>query len=924
MMVERSRGGIFLHSSFRSGSTWFWGRFRAAPGVCAFYEPFHEQKAELTLDVLVDDRSDGWASGHPDLDAPYNQEYMPLLAPPRGVPFYRRRFAYEAYYATGQDPQEKAYINFLVGHAERSGKQAVLGFKRSFGRLRRLKAQCGGMHLVTLRNPWDQWVSFAEQMQSGNHYFSFRTYLIACVANWSGYASFFEGMPLFWPSGDTEQEGEESVRYAYFSLPDIARFRIFLRVFLLDFLLALPEADIVVDLDRLNDETVYRDEMTQRLREGTGLKSGLDFDDCDLPRHWPSEDGAYRDALIEAHALLISHPLAQGAAGTTLRGKLEAAIDWLGQPAWSAGLDTPLPAPESRAEGFKSMGAVALLLKLGDEAITAFDSAVRDDLEESEAQFSKARLMAELGRREAALDAYEAGLRLRPDHAPAHYNRGNLLLALGRAAEAVGAYERARRFRPSHADTSYNKGCALQDLRRFAEALEAYREAVAIKPDFAEAHANLGNVLIELGRFAEAVGAIDVALGLRADLPEAHLSRGVALQKLLRHDEALAAYDEALRHCPGHAEALGNRAVALTALRRLEEALEAFDTILGLAPENAAALSDRGNVLKDLGRYDDALASYLAAQRLRPDLAAAHYNEAFPRLLLGEVGAGLRKYEWRWRGGCKGLGERRFDCPQWQGGEASGKTVLVHAEQGIGDSIQFCRYVPMLAARGAQVVLQAPPALLRLLTGLEGAATLIADGETPPDFDFHSPLMSLAAAFGTELDTIPAPIPYLRTEPEAELRWYGRLSGDARPRVGLVWAGGKLHPNDVNRSMPFSALAPLKAISDIRFYSLQRGETRVDLPEAWRDLAPDTENFADTAAALAQLDLLITVDTASAHLAGALGRPTWVMLPFVPDWRWMTERADSPWYPSMRLFRQKKRGDWAGVVAEVVEALGTL
>ena len=917
-MVER----IFLHSSFRSGSTWFWARFRAAPGVCAFYEPFHEQKADLTPLALADDRADGWASGHPDLDAPYNLEYMPLLAPPKGVPFYRRRFAYEDYYATGQDPQEKAYIDFLVGHAERSGKRAVLGFKRSFGRLRRLKAQCGGVHLVTLRNPWDQWVSFAEQMQSSNHYFSFRIYLIACVANWSGHASFLEGLPLFSPTGDTEEEGEESVRYAYFSLPVIARFRVFLRVFLLDFLLAIPEADVVVDLDRLNDDAAYRGEMTETLRRVTGLKTGLHFDDCDLPRHWPSEDGAYRDALIEAYALMTSHPLAQGPAGAVLRGKLKEAIDWLGQPAWSPGQDASLPAAGERAEGFKSMGAVTLLLKLGDEAITAFDAAVRDDLEESEAEFSKARLMAELGRREAALAAYEAGLRLRPDHAPAQYNRGNLLLGLGRAAEAVGAYDRALRFRPSHANTHYNKGCALQDLHRFADAVDAYREAIAITPDFAEAHANLGNVLNELGRFAEAVDALDAALKLRADLTEAHFSRGLALQKLLRHEEALAAYDEVLLLHPDHAEAHGNRAVALAALRRLEEALEAFDTALGLAPDNAAALSDRGNVLKDLGRYEDALASYLDAQRLQPDLAAAHYNEAFPRLLLGELGAGLRKYEWRWRGGRKWLGERRFDCPQWLGDEVAGKTVLVHAEQGFGDSIQFCRYVPLLAARGARVVLQAPPALLRLFSGLEGVSALIADDQEPPEFDFHSPLMSLATAFGTELDSVPAAIPYLRAEPALEAPWRDRLAGGTEPKIGLVWAGSAVHPNDVNRSMPFSALAPLNSISGIHFCSLQGGQRQADLPGSWRDLAPHLDDFTETAAALSQLDLLITVDTASAHLAGALGRLAWVLLPCVPDWRWMTERSDSPWYPSLRLFRQSKRGDWAGVMARVVEALG--
>jgi tetratricopeptide (TPR) repeat protein len=495
-MVER----IFLHSSFRSGSTWFWGRFRAAPGVCAFYEPFHEQKVELTREALVDDRADGWVSGHPDLDAPYNQEYLPLLVPPRGVPFYRRRFAYEDYYATGQDPHEKAYIDFLAGHAERSGKRAVFGFKRSFGRLRRLKAQCGGVHLVTLRNPWDQWVSFMEQAQIGNHYFSFRIYLIACVATWSGHASFFEGLPLFSPTGAIGEEGEDAVRHAYFLLPEIALFQIFLRVFLLDFLLAIPEADIVVDLDRLNDELAYRDEMTQTLQRVTGLKTGLDFDDCDLPRHWPPEERAYRDALIEARALLISHPLAQGAAGAVLRGKLEQAIDWLGQPAWSPRQGTSLPAAGERAEGFKSMGAVALLLKLGDEAITAFDTALRDDLEDSEAQFSKARLMADLGRQEAALEAYEAGLSLRPDHAPAHFSRGLALQKLLRHEEALAAYDEALRYHPHHAEAHANRAVALVALRRLEEALEAFDTALGLDPDNAAALSNRGKLLKELGR----------------------------------------------------------------------------------------------------------------------------------------------------------------------------------------------------------------------------------------------------------------------------------------------------------------------------------------------------------------------------------------------------------------------------------------
>jgi hypothetical protein len=323
-MAGRSRGGIFLHTSFRSGGTWLWARFRAAPGVYALYEPFHEQKVELTPEILDKDRPGGWSSGHPLLEAPYNQEYLPLLGPRGGVAFYRRRFAYESYYGTEQDPHEKAYIAFLVGHAERLGQRAVLGFKRSFGRLRRLKAQSGGVHVVAVRNPWDQWASFAGQAERGNHYFSFRSYLIACVACCSGYDSFFSGLPFFPAIGTPENE--EALLSAYFALPESVRFRVFLRVFLLDFLLALPEADVVVDLDRLSDDAAYRDEMTQTLRQVTGLKDGLHFDDCALPRHAPSEDQAYRDAMMEADAVLASHPLGRGPWGAILRGKLEEAI----------------------------------------------------------------------------------------------------------------------------------------------------------------------------------------------------------------------------------------------------------------------------------------------------------------------------------------------------------------------------------------------------------------------------------------------------------------------------------------------------------------------------------------------------------------------------------------------------------------------
>jgi tetratricopeptide (TPR) repeat protein len=527
------------------------------------------------------------------------------------------------------------------------------------------------------------------------------------------------------------------------------------------------------------------------------------------------------------------------------------------------------------------------------------------------------------GRHAVAVELIGQAIGINANSAPFHSNLGLALKALGRPEEAVAAYVTALRLKPDYPEALSNLGHVLVELKRLDEACAAYAAALRLRPEDAETCFCLGNVLKDLERLDEALAAYAAATRLRPDYAEAYSNLGTVLKELDRLDESLAAYAAALRLQPGYAELHSNLGNVLKELGRLDEAVDAYRTALRLRPDFAKAHSNLGNALAALGRLDEAAAACAAALRFEPDYAEGHFNAAMVHLLQGDYEAGWRDYEWRWRRAAKDAAPRPFDCPQWDGGDIAGKTILLHPEQGFGDAIQFCRYVPLVAARGASVVLEVPRPLVRLLSGLP--CRVVPAGTPLPAFDLHCPLMSLPLAFGTRLETVPAALPYLSADPAAVARWQERLGATDLRRVGIVWSGNPKHKNDRNRSLPLDTVARIGR-AGCELVSLQK-DVRADdacvlaaRPDI-RSFAHDLSDFADTAALVAAMDLVVTVDTSIAHLAGALGKPVWILLPVAPDWRWMLNREDNPWYPTARLFRQATPGDWDEVIERVTAEL---
>ncbi len=522
-----------------------------------------------------------------------------------------------------------------------------------------------------------------------------------------------------------------------------------------------------------------------------------------------------------------------------------------------------------------------------------------------------------------ALRLMSAALQARPKSPEVLVNYGLVLSGLKRLPEALAAFDQVLSIKRRSVEAHTNRGAVLEKLGRDEDAVEAFRCALEIKPNHADALYNMGSVLKKLGRHEEALKSFERVLAIRPDYAKAHNNLGITLEALKRTDEALTCYERALAIQPAFVEALNNRGGNLQGAGRHEEALVSYAGALALNPGYAEVLNNRSNSLAALGHHREALVSCSQAIALNPNYANAQWNAALLSLRLGDFAAGWEKYEWRWKRPEGIKKQRNFAQPLWRGQEQlAGKTILVHAEQGLGDTIQFVRYAALLERQGARVVLEVQPPLKTLLSQVGDDVRVIGVGEDIPAFDLHCPFLSLPLAFHTDLDTIPADCPYLKAPADRAAQWSDRLPPRRGLRVGIVWSGSAIHADDRNRSITLDRLMSLFDAPGIEFFNLQK-ETRAaergvlaDDPRL-TDLGPHLGDFCDTAAAIAHLDLVISVDTSVAHLAGALGKPVWILLPFCPDWRWLIARDDSPWYPTARLFRQPTPGDWKNVIGTV-------
>jgi tetratricopeptide (TPR) repeat protein len=575
------------------------------------------------------------------------------------------------------------------------------------------------------------------------------------------------------------------------------------------------------------------------------------------------------------------------------------------------------------AEAINNRGNALFELGRNEDALASYDQALALQPGYADALVNRGQCLVKLARRDEALASFDRALSINPRHLAALKERGHLLRDRGRSAEALDCYDRALSIADTDAETHANRGLVLRTLKRFNEVFEAYDRALALKPDYVEVIVARGNLFYEMHSYDKALEEYERALMVQPDFAFGFNNRGNALQAMGRNDEAIASFERALALKPDLTEAHNNRGNALLNLNRPEEALADYESAIAHKPF-AFALVNRGSALHYLGRIEEALDSFNRAIALQPELPEAHWNKALLCLATGDFEQGWPAYEWRWRGATE-LTSRGFLQPQWRGEDLNGKTILLHAEQGFGDTIQFIRYLPLVMRKGGKVILELPDSLRPLIPDTEGLVGMHRRGDVLPAFDVHCPLMSLPLAFGTTATTIPASVPYLRTPAERVEAWRSRLAHLGRPRIGLVWSGKPTHKNDHNRSISLSSLNPVLSVPGLAFVSLQREYRETEIPALANlpilRLDEAITDFADTAAAIGELDLVIAVDTAVAHLVGALGKPLWLLLSHIQDWRWMHNRTDSPWYPSARLFRQSQIGDWDGVIADVAQEL---
>lgn len=570
------------------------------------------------------------------------------------------------------------------------------------------------------------------------------------------------------------------------------------------------------------------------------------------------------------------------------------------------------------------LGVLSGQTRREDEAVALINKAIARRPGVAAQHNNLGNVLRQMGRFSDAIAAYRIAVELDPSHARAWNNLGNALKDDGQRDAAIKGYEQSLRLRRDIAEVHSNLGIALREQGRLEEAIASHRRAIALAPESSEAFNNLGVALREQGRMREAVTAHERAVALRPDSLSAISNLGAALRRAGRVDEAIRWLEGALEIDPDYADAHNNLGSALIDRGDFASAAGFCRRAIALRPEYADAHGNLAIALAYQGLVAEAMTQARLAVQFMPEQPLAHWNLSMLLLLVGDFELGWQEHEWRWK--CPSMMKtRQFDQPRWNGEALAGQTVLLFAEQGFGDMLQFIRFAPLVAQCGGRAIVECQPELIRLFDGVPGIAKFIRTGDVLPKFDLQCPVLSLPFAMRGR-DFSPPPLPYLSAPKNGRdpSQWQiepGRLN------VGLVWAGDPAHQNDRARSIALGQLAPLAKVRGVTFHSLQKGPAALEAtkPPAGLhivDHVDELSDFAATANLIEHLDLVVAVDTAVAHLAGAMGKPAYVMLPFMPDWRWMLHRQDSPWYPTLKLFRQRHMNDWTWVIESIARALG--
>jgi len=543
---------------------------------------------------------------------------------------------------------------------------------------------------------------------------------------------------------------------------------------------------------------------------------------------------------------------------------------------------------------------------------------------EADRLFRQGLALLQQGATQQAREVLEKAIKINPKHFDALNILGIIAAQTKDFDKAIGFFDQAVKINPNNAVCYCNRGNVLKELRQFEKAISNYKKAISLNKDYALAYVNQSIALFELHNYEESLDSCDRAIKIQPDYAEAFYNRGNILDELMRFDEALNCFDKAIELKPDYVEAYSNRGAVLQELKRFEEALQSHDVAITLDPNYADAYSNRGVVLKELKRFDEALASYDKAIGLKSIYAEAYWNKSLLLLHLGNFQIGWQLYEWRWKSEQKNQ-YRNFTQPLWLGDESiANKTILLHAEQGLGDTIQFCRYAASVKRLGARVLLEVPKSLSSLLKDTEGVDEVFEAGKQLPAFDYQCPLLSLPLAFKTELNSIPSPTTYLNSNDEKLDLWNQRLGEKSKPRIGLVWSGSTIHITGQNRSLALADLIKYLPIN-FEYVSLQKEVRDSDKDalanSAIKNHSEQLSDFTDTAALCDLMDIVISVDTSVAHLSAALGKPTWILLTHMADWRWLLDRFDSPWYESVKLYRQAEDRQWGPVLERVTRDL---